>query len=33
MAKKEVELGKWKSAKEEIEKIEIGEGDWADGKV
>ncbi|AFR92556.1 kinetochore protein Spc24 [Cryptococcus neoformans] len=33
VAKKEVELGKWKSAKEEIEKIEIGEGDWADGKV
>ncbi|OXB39790.1 hypothetical protein LQV05_000401 [Cryptococcus neoformans] len=33
VAKKDVELGKWKSAKEEIKKIEIGEGDWADGKV
>ena len=33
VAKKEVELGKWKTAKEDIEKVEIGEGDWADGKV
>lgn len=33
VAKKEVELGKWKTAKEDIEKVEIGGGDWADGKV
>nr|KIR48554.1 kinetochore protein Spc24, fungi type [Cryptococcus bacillisporus CA1280] len=33
VAKKEVELGKWKTAKEDIEKVEVGEGVWADGKV
>ncbi|ODO00253.1 hypothetical protein I350_06882 [Cryptococcus amylolentus CBS 6273] len=35
VAKKEVELGKWKASKEEIGKVEIGEDaeSWADGKV
>ncbi|WVQ72350.1 hypothetical protein IAR50_001901 [Cryptococcus sp. DSM 104548] len=35
VAKKEVELGKWKLAKEEIGKVEVGEDaeSWADGKV
>jgi len=33
VAKKEVELGKWKSEKEEIGKVEVGEDGWADGKM
>ncbi|WWD22760.1 hypothetical protein CI109_107253 [Kwoniella shandongensis] len=33
VAKKEVELGRWKSEKDEVGKIEVGEGGWADGKI
>ncbi|KAK8844688.1 hypothetical protein IAR55_006537 [Kwoniella newhampshirensis] len=33
VAKKEVELGKWRNEKEEVGKIEVGEGGWADGKI
>ncbi|WVQ82578.1 hypothetical protein IAT38_004708 [Cryptococcus sp. DSM 104549] len=33
VAKKEVELGKWRAEKEEVGKMEVGEGGWADGKI
>jgi kinetochore protein Spc24 len=33
MGKKEVELGRWKSEKEEVGKWEVGDGDWRDGKM
>ena len=34
VTKKEAELTKWKSEKEEVEKLQVGdEGDWANGKV
>lgn len=33
VAKKEVELGKWKNEKEEVGKMEVGESGWADGKM
>lgn len=33
VAKREVELGRWKAEKEEVGKKEIGEDGWADGKM
>ncbi|WRT63336.1 uncharacterized protein IL334_000241 [Kwoniella shivajii] len=33
VAKKEVELGRWKNEKEEVDKLQIGEEDWANGKI
>ena len=33
VAKKEVELGKWKGEKEEVGRTEVGEDGWVDGKM
>lgn len=33
VAKKEVEVGKWKGEKEEVGRKEVGEDGWVDGKM